>query len=92
MQYTPDEAEGDGPASELYDSIATVASKYGDPGGKYASFITKAYTDYPAEPWFFWDQPLSDSGLAAATPTSGGAVTHVHSCDYRQERRIEPVW
>lgn len=72
MQYTPDEAEGDGPASELYDSIATVASKYGDPGGKYASFIAKAYTDYPAEPWFFWDQPFSDSGLAAATPTSGG--------------------
>ena len=27
MQYTPDEAEGDGPASELYDSIATVVWK-----------------------------------------------------------------
>jgi len=61
--------DGDGPAWELYPSIAAVASKYGDPDGKYAAFMANADNTYPAKPYFLFNQPFSDSNLAAATPT-----------------------
>jgi len=64
--------DGDEPLSELYPSIAAVASTYGDPSGKYAAFLAKGENTYPAEAYFLWNQNLSDSGLAAATPTAGG--------------------
>jgi hypothetical protein len=59
--------DGDGPLSEIYSSIAAVASVYGDPSGKYAQFLANGDSSYPSQPWFLWNQPLSDSGLAAAT-------------------------
>ena len=65
---------GDETADELYPEIAAVAAKYGDPDGKYAAFLANADNQYPAEPYFLWDQPLSDSNLAAATPNSGAAI------------------
>jgi len=61
--------DGDGPIGELYPSIAAVAANLGDPNGKYASFLAKADPNYPAEAYFLFAQPFSDSGLAAATPT-----------------------
>jgi hypothetical protein len=67
--------DGDGPIWELYPSVAAVASKYGDPDGKYATFMAKADNTYPAQPYFMFNQPFSDSNLAAATPTSGGLAT-----------------
>jgi hypothetical protein len=71
MQQQLNTTDGDGPVWELYPSIATVASKYGDPDGKYAAFMANADNTYPDEPYFLFNQPFSDSNLAAATPTAG---------------------
>jgi hypothetical protein len=65
-------APGDEAAAELYPDVAAVAATYGDPNGKYAAFLAKADDSYPSQPYFLWNQPLSDSGLAAAMPTAGG--------------------
>lgn len=46
----------DGPLSELYPSLAEVAAVYGDPDGKYATFLKNADPEYPAEPYFLWNQ------------------------------------
>ena len=39
---------------------------YGDhdlsSGASYSAFLANAQQNYPADPWFFWDQPLTDSG------------------------------
>ena len=59
----------DGPLSELYPPVAAVASIYGDPDGKYAAFLANGENTYPDDPYFLWNQPLSDSGLSAATVT-----------------------
>jgi len=67
--------DGDGPIWELYPSIAAVAANYGDPNGKYAAFMANADNTYPAQPYFLFNQPFSDSNLSAATPTSGGFAT-----------------
>lgn len=65
---------GDEQASELYPSIGDVASIYGDPSGQYAAFLDKGEPSYPLEPYFLWDQPLSDSDFVEsnATTTSNG--------------------
>lgn len=43
--------DGDGPLSEIYSSVAAVASVYGDPTGKYTKFLANADSSYPAQPW-----------------------------------------
>ncbi|KAI0048690.1 chondroitin AC/alginate lyase [Auriscalpium vulgare] len=63
--------------SEPYQSAGAVASVYGDAQGKYAAFLAQNEPAYPKEPWFFWYQPLSDSGWVRAnvgntTSTSSG--------------------
>ncbi|KAI6015146.1 chondroitin AC/alginate lyase [Pisolithus orientalis] len=55
-------------ADELYQPIAAVAAKFGDPDGKYANFLANADPHYPSAPYFLWSQPFSDSGLPAARP------------------------
>jgi len=65
---------GQDTADELYPDIAAIAATYGDPDGKYAAFLANGDNQYPAQPYFLWDQPLSDSNLAAATPTAGGPL------------------
>ncbi|EJD39569.1 chondroitin AC/alginate lyase [Auricularia subglabra TFB-10046 SS5] len=47
------------PAEELYQHVAAVASVYGDPDGKYASFLASKNPDYPQSPFFLWNQPLA---------------------------------
>ncbi|KAG8692131.1 hypothetical protein FRC09_011432 [Ceratobasidium sp. 395] len=69
MGFTPGPGEA---ASELFPQIAAVAVKFGDPDGKYAAFLASKDAQYPARLWFFWDQPLSDSGLSAGLIASGG--------------------
>ncbi|KAF9234506.1 alginate lyase-domain-containing protein, partial [Melanogaster broomeanus] len=59
---------GDEIASELYQPMAGVAAQYGDPDGKYASFLANVDPKYPSAPYFLWCQPFSESGLAAARP------------------------
>ncbi|CAE6435341.1 unnamed protein product [Rhizoctonia solani] len=61
MQFTPGPGEA---ASELFPQIAAIAVKFGDPSGKYAAFLASKDQSYPGRPWFLWNQPLSDSGLA----------------------------
>jgi hypothetical protein len=65
-------ASGDGPPEEIHPAVAAVAPTYGDPNGKYAAFLASGDSQYPAQPYFLWNQPLSDSGLAAATPSGSG--------------------
>ncbi|CAE6416169.1 hypothetical protein ACGC1H_007208 [Rhizoctonia solani] len=61
IQFTPGPGEA---ASELFPQIAAVAVKFGDPSGKYVAFLASKDQSYPGRPWFLWNQPLSDSGLA----------------------------
>jgi hypothetical protein len=62
-------------ASELFPDVGAGAAVYGDPQGTYATFLSSSEQDYPAEPFFFWDQPLSDSGWVRAHAGSAGAAT-----------------
>jgi len=73
LDYAINIPPGDETADELYPNIAAVGATYGDADGKYAAFLANADNQYPAEPYFLWDQPFSDSGLAAATPKAGGS-------------------
>ena len=68
MKTNPGKEEG----SELYPIIAAVGAIYGDPNGKYASFLARADEAYPAEPHFLWNQPLSDNGWVSRNPNYGG--------------------
>jgi hypothetical protein len=62
-------------AGELFSSVGAIASQFGDPKGAYVGFLETAQWDYPAEPWFLFNQPLSDYNLvrteATATTSSG---------------------
>ncbi|THH06681.1 hypothetical protein EW146_g9539 [Bondarzewia mesenterica] len=53
-------------ADELYPIVAAIAAVYGDPEGKYVGLLNGAEKGYAAEPYFLWDQPLSDSGYVTA--------------------------
>ena len=57
-------------ANELFPSVGAGAAVYGDPQGTYAAFLSRSQEDYPTDQWFFWDQPLGDSGWVRAHATS----------------------
>jgi len=65
--------------TELYPNVGAGAAVYGDhdpaSGASYSSFLASAQPNYPADPWFFWDQPLSDSGWVRAHAGGPGAAT-----------------
>jgi hypothetical protein len=69
-------AGGEDP-KELYPSVGAGGAVYGDHdpwiGASYSVFLANAQPNYPADPWFFWDQPLSDSGWVRAP--EGGATS-----------------
>jgi hypothetical protein len=44
----------------------------GDTRGRYVAFLESEEVNYPAQPWFFWNQPLDDSGWVSAHSGSGG--------------------
>ncbi|KDQ49492.1 hypothetical protein JAAARDRAFT_165561 [Jaapia argillacea MUCL 33604] len=50
---------------ELNPCVAAVAAVYGDPHGTYAAFLKKIEPAYPVEPYFLWNQPLSDLGYVS---------------------------
>ena len=62
-------------ADELYPNVAAVGAIYGDPNGTYAGFLADAEEAYPAEPYFLWNQPLSDNGWVSRNPNYGGSTT-----------------
>lgn len=57
--------------TELYPDVAAVASHYGDPDGKYAAWLAQQDNTYPGQAYYFWEQPLSDSGLKVYISDSG---------------------
>ena len=75
--YAMQQPAGDETASEPYPDVAAVAAIYGDPGNKYANWLSSAENStYVSDASFFWDQPLSDNGFAAsltASPSATGA-------------------
>jgi hypothetical protein len=44
----------------------------GDTRGRYVAFLESEEVNYAAQPWFFWNQPLDDSGWVSAHSGSGG--------------------
>ena len=44
----------------------------GDTRGRYVAFLENEEVNYPAQPWFFWNQPLDDSGWVSARSGSDG--------------------
>lgn len=56
MSVTLNATDGDGPIWELYPAIAAVGAAYGDPDNKYASFLANADNQYPAQPYFLFNQ------------------------------------
>lgn len=61
----------------LLPSVGAGAIVYGyeDNGhtrGKYVAFLENEEVNYPAQPWFFWNQPLDDSGWVNAQSGLGG--------------------
>jgi hypothetical protein len=66
--YTMTVPPGTEAADELWIGVAGVAAAYGDPDGKYAAFLANQSSTYPAQPFYYWDQPLSNSNLLTTTP------------------------
>lgn len=71
MNTDPGKEEG----GELLPNVAAVGAIYGDPDGKFVGFLAHADEAYPAEPYFLWNQPLSDNGWVSRNPTYGGSVS-----------------
>jgi hypothetical protein len=64
--------------AEIYPNIAAVASVYGDPSGKYVSFLNASGFPYGEDATFLWDQPLK-GGTVRAAPMSAGQGTSSNS-------------
>lgn len=47
----------------------------GDTRGRYVTFLENEEVNYPAQPWFFWNQPLDDSGWVSAHSGPGATTT-----------------
>ncbi|KAG8731901.1 hypothetical protein FRC10_001365 [Ceratobasidium sp. 414] len=70
MNFTASQSGEDGYDPELYPNVAAVGAIYGDPDGKYAKWLAGRDQSYPGQPYFLWDQPLSNSGLSGAPNVS----------------------
>ena len=65
---------GEDVTDELNPNVAAAGAIYGDTDGKYASFLAHTDEAYPAEPYFLWNQPLSDGGWVSRNPNYGGSA------------------
>ena len=52
---------------DLVPHVAAVAAAYGDPTGKYKSFLSKAMNNYESRPLWFYNQP----SVFTKSPTAG---------------------
>ncbi|KAI9507102.1 chondroitin AC/alginate lyase [Russula earlei] len=75
LDFTMTVPPGNELAAELYPNVGAGAAVYGDPSGTYAKFLSTVQPNYPANPWFFYDQPFSDSGWVAVHAGGLGAET-----------------
>lgn len=66
MTISPAATKENNYANELYPSIAAIASVYGDPDLKYATFLGQRDTQYAQEAYFLWNQPLTGGEKASA--------------------------
>jgi len=64
-------------ASELYPSIAAVASVYGDPGGTYNYFLSQHDPDYAAEPYFLWNRQVGKTISTSLPSINQDARIHI---------------
>ncbi|KXN81032.1 hypothetical protein AN958_06278 [Leucoagaricus sp. SymC.cos] len=71
-------------ANELYPNIAAVASIYGDPDGKYTTFLDQAEPQFPAEAFYLWDQPFAEKEGLALHPQN---ITSPSDSDSNQDNR-----
>ncbi|KAG9100111.1 hypothetical protein FRC06_004513 [Ceratobasidium sp. 370] len=74
MNFTASQSGEDGYDPELYPNVAAVGAIYGDPDGKYAKWLAGRDPSYPGQPYFLWDQPLSNSGLSGAPNVSASGT------------------
>lgn len=81
MTFNASSSNEDGYDAELYPNVAAVAAVYGDPDGKYAQWLAGRDNTFPSQPYFLWDQPLSNAGLSApsSTSTAGASPSGVGS-------------
>ncbi|KAJ7092858.1 chondroitin AC/alginate lyase [Mycena belliarum] len=64
--------------AEIYPNVAAVAAEYGDPTGKYASFLAASGFPYGQDASFLWDQPLvggSPRQIGSTNPANSGPNT-----------------
>lgn len=76
MTISASASKEDDYANELYPDIAAVASVYGDAGGKYAAFLTRAEPQFAQEGFYLWDQPFAEEeglvpGHSSPSPSPG---------------------
>ncbi|QRW24462.1 chondroitin AC/alginate lyase [Rhizoctonia solani] len=71
MTFTAAQSNETSYDAELYPNVAAVAAIYGDADGKYSKWLASRDASFPGQPYFLWDQPLSNAGLTGA-PASGG--------------------
>ncbi|KAG8908744.1 hypothetical protein FRB99_002982 [Tulasnella sp. 403] len=71
VDFTMTVPPGNDDPTELFPDVAAIASQYGDANGKYAAFLAQKDPTYPGEAYFFWEQPLSDSGIKTYIDSTG---------------------
>ncbi|KAG8986465.1 hypothetical protein FRB90_003989, partial [Tulasnella sp. 427] len=57
--------------TELYPDVAAMASYYKDPNNKYSGWLAQQDNTYPGQAYYFWEQPMTDSGLKVYIDASG---------------------
>ncbi|CAE6450933.1 unnamed protein product [Rhizoctonia solani] len=101
MGFAAAQSNETGYNAELYPNVAAVAAIYGDPEGNYSKWLASRDASFPGQPYFLWDQPLSNAGLIGApassanssTPnTTGGSSGSSHNAGSRVEYVKGLVW
>lgn len=71
MTISASASKEDNYAAELYPNIAAVASIYGDPDGKYLTFLKQAEPKFAQEAYYLWNQPFAEKeGLTVSASNS----------------------
>ncbi|CUA74086.1 hypothetical protein RSOLAG22IIIB_10971 [Rhizoctonia solani] len=97
MTFTAAQSNETGYDAELYPNVAAVAAIYGDPDGKYSKWLAGRDTSFPGQPYFLWNQPLSNAGLSGAPSSSGNSSTPDTTSggsgsNHNAGNRVEFVW
>ncbi|KAH8824495.1 chondroitin AC/alginate lyase [Flagelloscypha sp. PMI_526] len=69
---TPPAGENSSPL-DMFPFTAMVASTLGDSNSKYTNFLKGQDSEFPAQPWFFWEQPLSNAGIQLSSNSTGSS-------------------